>query len=1087
MNRFLSILISALATMSCSVLLHADEARLLRFPGTNGSEIAFSYAGDLYTVSVHGGRAVRLTSHKGYEAFARYSPDGQSIAFTGQYDGNTEVYVISSRGGEPRRITFTGNNPRDDWGDRMGPNNIVMTWTPDGQGVIFRNRVSDSFDGQLWCAPRNGGMAQQLPLPEGGFCSFAPDGKRMAYNRVFREFRTWKYYKGGMADDIWIYDPSNGAVKNVTNNVAQDIDPMWVGDEIYFMSDRDKTMNIFVYNTVSGVTSKVTQFTDYDVKFASCGGGKIVFENSGYLYVLDPNSKEYHKVNVELNSENSSARNELRHVKDFVTAGHLSPDGNRMVVSARGEVFDVPVKKGVTRNLTRTAGVHEREAKWSPDGQNIAYISDATGETELWMRPAQGGEAVQLTRDNDTYIRDFEWSPTGDRIVYTDRENRIVLVNVAARTKVTLLQDSIGEFPTPTFSPNGKWLTYYQTGRNQFNRVYLYNIAQRKQYAVTDGMYESNAPAFSSDGKYLIFASSRDFNPIYSSIEWNFAYGKTEGIYLALLDKETPSPFLPTDAKVTTGEESSNDKGEGKSGGKDKKSKPQTSSSGIDGIDIDGLADRIVKLPVATGSYGSFFSDGKNVWYHGTDGTHMFNLEEQKDDLIAGGARMMVSADGRKALFIKGQNAYVVATPENKVELSEAVNFDDMVAQVNYEQEWAQIFNEAWRAYRDGFYLKNMHGVDWKAMHDKYAVLLPYVKNRLDLTYVIGEMISELACGHAYVDGGDHIEIDQLPMGLLGAQLSREGDAYRIVKIWQGAPDREELRSPLAVKGMNVREGDFITAVDGVSTAGVDNIYTLLRGKANVLTELTIATAANGAGARKVVVKPIADEYPLQHYDWVQHNINYVSEKTNGRVGYIYIPDMGREGLREFSRYFFAQLDKEALIVDDRGNGGGNISPMIIERLLRQPYRLTMFRGSNYNGTTPEQTLYGPKVLLVNKYSASDGDLFPWSFKENKIGTVIGTRSWGGIIGISGSLPYMDGTDIRVPFFTNYDTRGNWIVENHGVDPDIVIDNDPIAEFRGIDQQLDKAIEVVLDQLKDRKPLPPTPAPRTLRDLGVAQ
>ena len=447
--------------------------------------------------------------------------------------------------------------------------------------------------------------------------------------------------------------------------------------------------------------------------------------------------------------------------------------------------------------------------------------------------------------------------------------------------------------------------------------------------------------------------------------------------------------------------------------------------------------------------------------------------------MVAERAYMVPSADLKTAAYLKGDNVYIAPLAPRKADLSEAVNLDDMIATVNYDQEWNQIFNEAWRAYRDGFYVETMHGVDWQAMHDKYAALLPYVKNRLDLTYVIGGMIGELAVGHAYVDGGDHITIDQHNIGMLGAELEQVANGYKITKILRGAPDRESLRSPLLEPGMNVKEGDIITAVDGVSAAGVNNIYTLLRDKAGVMTELTL-----GDG-RKVVVKPIQNEYPLYHYEWVQHNIDYVNEKTGGRVGYVYIPDMGPEGLREFSRYFFAQTDKEALIVDDRANGGGNISPMVIERLLRQPYRLTMFRGSNYNGTIPERTLYGPKVLLVNKYSASDGDLFPWSFKENKLGTVIGTRSWGGIVGISGSLPYMDGTDIRVPFFTNYDTRGNWIVENHGVDPDILIDNDPVLENQGIDQQLDKAIEVILEQLKDRKPMPKTPAPRTMHDLGV--
>ena len=1072
------ILLAAMAAVALTS--QADEGRLLRFPGTNGQDVAFSYAGDIYTVPITGGTARKLTSHEGYEAFARYSPDGRTIAFTGQYDGNTEVYIMPAEGGEPRRITFTSSNPRDDWGDRMGPNNITMTWTPDGKGVIYRNRISESFDGKLWKAPVDGGMAQELPLPEGGFCCYNADGSKMAYNRVFREFRTWKYYKGGMADDIWIYDTKAQTVTNITDNIAQDIDPMWIGDEIYFMSDRDNRMNIFVYNTKTGSTQKVTDFTEYDVKFANCGGGKIVFENGGYLYVLDPVTKRSEKINVYLNSENNFAREEQRKVGDKLTGGSLAPDGSRLALSARGEVFDVPAKQGVTRNITHTPGVHERNASWSPDGKNIAYISDQTGETELWMRPVGSDKAIQLTKDNDTYIRDFEWSPDGSQIVYTDRKNRMILLNVKTQTKQTLLTDEMGEIPTPSFSPDGKWLTYYRQGTNEYGVVYLYHIASGKEYPVTDRWYDSNSPEFSSDGKYLIFASSRDFNPIYSSIEWNFAYREMEGIYLVMLAADTPSPFLPKDDQVMGGGDKPKDvpaeapkdkKGKGKNN-------PQADTKSTR-IDIEGIGDRIVKLPIGAGNYGGFVCDGAHLWYSNRGGVRVFDFAEQKDEAVADRAFMVPSADLKTAAFLKGDKIYIAPLAPRKADLSQEVNTQDMIATVNYGQEWNQIFNEAWRAYRDGFYLENMHGVDWQAIHDKYVALLPYVKNRLDLTYVIGGMIGELAVGHAYVDGGDHIKIDEHHIGMLGAEMEQCANGFKIKKILRGTPDREELRSPLLEPGMNIKEGDVITAVDGVSTEGVNNIYTLLRDKAGVMTELTLN------GNRKVVVKPIRDEYPLYHYEWVQHNIDYVNEKTGGRVGYIYIPDMGPEGLREFSRYFFAQTDKEALIVDDRGNGGGNISPMVIERLLRQPYRLTMFRGSNYNGTIPERTLVGPKVLLVNKYSASDGDLFPWSFKENKIGPVIGTRSWGGIVGISGSLPYMDGTDIRVPFFTNYDTHGNWIVENHGVDPDILIDNDPVLEYNGVDQQLDKAIEVILEQLKDRQPLPKTPAPRTLKDLGV--
>ncbi len=1086
MKKFL-VLAFAIAITSSVLPARAGEGRLLRFPATNGQQVAFSYAGDLYTVPITGGTAVKLTSHKGYEIFPRYSPDGSQLAFTGQYDGNTEVYVMPSQGGEPRRITYTATNPRDDLSDRMGPNNIAMGWTTDGKQVIYRNRTGDGFVGSLWLAPLDGGMPTQLPLPEGGFCCYSPDGTKLAYNRVFREFRTWKYYKGGMADDIWIYDTQSKQVTNVTRNVSQDIFPMWIGNEIYFISDRDKRMNLYCYNTMTKSTTRVTNFTDYDVKFPSCGGGKIVFENGGYLYQLDPATKQYSKIDVTLNSEDNYAREEQRNVKDFMTSGSLSPDGNRLAVTARGEVFDVPAASGVTRNLTHTPGVHERNAQWSPDGKHIAYISDQTGETELWMRAPEGGDPVQLTRGATTRINDFQWSPDSKSIVYTNRDNEIRLLDVASKASTLLRQDSIGTYPTPQFSPDSRWITYSQTAKNQHSIVYLYNLASHKEYPVTDAWYDSNSPVFSADGKYLIFASSRDFNPIYSEVEWNFAYRNMEGIYLVMLSGDTPSPFLPVDDKVGSAtDDAAAAQPAAAKGGKKAAKKDAAPAAPEVKIDLDGLAQRIVKVPVSASHYGNFYSDGKSIWYYGNGGTHVYNLKDQKDEVVAQGAMMEVTADGKKAAIYKGGNIYVTALPQGKADLSKAVNLNDLVATVNYPQEWRNIYNEAWRNYRDGFYLKNMHGVDWNMVHDKYAALLPWVKNRVDLTYVIGGMISELACGHAYVDGGDHIQADRHNIGMLGATLAREGNAFRITKIYQGAPDRASLRSPLTEPGMNVKVGDYITAVDGVPTDTVLNIYTLLRGKAGVLTELTVAASASGAGARKVVVKPIQDEYPLQHYEWVQRNIKHVADKTGGRVGYVYIPDMGPDGLNEFARYFFAQVDKEALIVDDRYNGGGNISPMIIERLLRQPYRMTMYRGSNFNGTIPDMTQYGPKVLLVNKYSASDGDLFPWSFKATKIGKVIGTRTWGGIIGINGSLPYIDGTNITTPFFTNYDAKtGSWIVENHGVDPDILIDNDPVREFNGEDQQLDKAIEVVLDQLKDYKPLPKTPAPRTLPDLGV--
>lgn len=1052
-----------------SLAFAAEEVRLLRFPTTNGSEIVFSYAGDLYKVSASGGEAQRLTSHVGYEMFARFSPDGKTIAFTGQYDGNTEVFTIPSTGGEPLRVTYTATNRRDDLGDRMGPNNIVMGWTPDGQNIVYRNRKGDGFSGKLYTVNKEGGLSEVIPLPEGGFCSYSSDGKRLAYNRVMREFRTWKYYKGGMADDIWIYDADAKSVVNITENNAQDIIPMWIGDEIFFISDRDRTMNIFVYNTKTKQTSKVTDFTEYDVKFPSANGNTIVFENGGYIYKMDATAKKPEKVNISLSSDNIYARNTIKNGADYMTNASLSPAGERLVVTARGEVFNLAADKGVTKNMTRSPGAHEREAQWSPDGKYIAYISDVTGETELYMQPAEGGDAVQLTQNNTTYIRSFGWSPDASMIVYTDRANRVNLLTVATKQVTTVLQDSLSEIRDVAFSPDNKWLTYSRPAENDFSIVYVYNIATKKEYPVTDKWYDSYSPVFSTDGKYLVFTSARDYNPTYGSLEWNHVYNNMGGVYLALLANDTPSPFLEEDAELKT------DKKEEAA----KKEAEKTPGVSVR-IDPEGLTDRIVSLPLRGSRYGNFYANDSKVYYWGGGATKVYDLKKKKEETIVEGAYMLVEPGSKKALFRKGNALYITDIPSGKIELKDAVNTSNMKIAVDYAAEWAQIFDEAWRAFRDGFYVENMHGVDWKAMKAKYSVMLPHVKTRLDLNYLIGELIAELNCGHAYVNPGETDRPERISTGLLGAEVSRDKSGFfRLEKILPGASWSKDLRSPLTDAGVNAKEGEYIVSIDGVPTNSVKDMYALLVGKANVPTELLLNSKPQIAGARKVVISPLTEEYSLYHYNWIQENIRKVDEATNGKVGYIYIPDMGVEGLNEFSRYFYPQLNKEGLIIDDRANGGGNVSPMILERLAREPYRLTMRRGSSRIGTVPDAVQVGPKVCLINKYSASDGDLFPWGFRALGLGKLIGTRTWGGIVGISGPLPYMDGTDIRVPFFTSFDAKtGQWIIENHGVDPDIEIDNDPIKEWNGEDQQLNRAIEEVMKELKNRKPLHKVPAPR---------
>ena len=1112
MKKFLLIAL----TLFAGIRIQAEEARLLRFPATNGKEIAFTYAGDLYTVPAAGGMARRLTSHIGYEAFAHYSPDGRTIAFTAEYDGNREVYVIPAEGGEPKRVTYTSTNARDDMGDRMGPNNIVMGWTPDGKYIVFRNRIGSGFPGKLWKVSPDGAMPEEIPLPEGGWCSYSADGKKLAYNRVMREFRTWKYYRGGMADDVWIYDGKS--VRNVTSNDAQDIFPMWIGNEIFFASDRDMRMNLFVYDTKSGATSKVTDFKDFDVKFPSTDGKHIVFENGGYIYKLDPATKKAEQVHVTLASDLQYARTEQKKLDKNARNYSLSPDGRRVAVTARGEVFDVPVAAGVTRNISRSPGSNDRGADWSPDGKHIAWIGDASGETEIYLYDVEkGGEARQLTSGSDTYIRSLQWMPDSKHILYTDRKNRVVEVDPASGARRTLLENPRSEFRGVAISPDGKWLSYSKPADNQLNILYLYNMANGKEYPVTDYWNDSSNPSFSSDGKYLLFTAQTELNPQYSQIEWNYSFTNMGAVYMCILAKDTPSPLMATDGMSEDAPKGPRGDGPGfapdkkgpapeAKGGKpapDKADKPEKPAVEVK-VDVDGLNERIIKLPI--GSSYNYYCDGSKIWYGGRGGTKVFDFKTKKSEDCADGMLMYRYGD-KKALLMgggrgrgpmpggpmpggpgAGGSGISAVTLGPKIHAEGSIDLSNMVATVDYSQEWPEIYDDVWRAFRDGFYLENMHGRDWNALKDKYAQLLPYVKTRLDLNYVIGGLISELACGHAYVNPGDYPKAPRSDMGLLGAELSKDKSGFfRIDRILHGAKYSESLRSPFEEPGIGVAEGDYITAVDGVSTKGVANIYSMLVGKAGVLTELTVNTKA-AEGGKKVIVKPIKDEYPLYHYEWVQNNIKVVNEKSGGKVGYIYVPDMGPEGLEEFARYYYPQLDKEALIIDDRENGGGNISPMLIERLQRKAYRLTMSRGSTMTGTTPDGTHTGPKVLLVNKYSASDGDLFPWSFKAAGLGTVIGTRSWGGIIGISGSLPYMDGTDVRVPFFTNYDAAtGQWIVENHGVDPDILLDNDPVKEQAGTDEQLLKAIEVALEQIKDRKPLPGVPAPRTFKDLGLPE
>lgn len=1080
MKRILMVL--SIVTIFTLALVAQQEARLMRFPSIHGNQVVFSYAGDLYSVARTGGLARKLTNHIGYEMFAKFSPDGKTIAFSAQYDGNTEVYTMPSHGGVPKRLTYTSTLSRDDISDRMGPNNIVMAWTPDGKNIVYRSRKQsyNDFVGQLFQVSANGGLSTELPLSTGGFCSFSGDGSKLVFNRVFREFRTWKYYKGGMADDIWVYDYATKKSARLFENIAQDIFPMWHGDNIYFISDRDRIMNLFVFNTISKEIKKVTNFNTYDIKFPSLGKDEIIFENGGFIYVFDIKTQKSEKINIQIADDFLPGRNELKDASKNINSVSLSPDGKRLVIGARGDIFSVPVANGITRNLTQTSGVHERDAVWSPDGKNIAYVSDQSGEYEIYMVSQDGSEkSVQLTKNADTYKYYIEWSPDSKKILWSDKKLRLQFVDIETQ-KVTLIEQSkVGEFNQFSWSGDSKWITYVRPEQNAMSRIMLYSLDSKISTEITDGFFASNSPVFSQDNKYLLFTSKRDFNPIYSETEWNHAYRDMTRIYIITLQKSTLNPIIPENDEVEIKVETkpTADK-------KPEKEKTTEAVKTVDlKIDLDGIQDRIIGLPIKSANYWNIVCVNDKVYYNvseiGGNGTtiKMFDLKTRKEIELGLNMSFEISFNAKKMLVTQGKKYSVIELPTNKINLETFVDLSGLKMWVNNKEEWKQIYDESWRQMRDFFYVENMHGVNWKDMHTKYEVLVPYVNNRNDLNYVIGELIGELNVGHAYVNGGDCPAPERLSQGLLGAKLSRHSSGYfQIDKILSGENWNKKLYSPLTEIGVGVPEGNFILAVNGQSTKDMNDIYLSLVNTAGKQVELIIGTTPDLLNTRKVYVTPTANESDLYYLNWVKANIEKVNQATKGEVGYIHVPNMVTEGLNEFVKYFYPQLTKKALIIDDRGNGGGNVSPMLIERLNREITRANMARNVETPSQTPRQMMLGPKVMLVNQYSASDGDLFPYAFKKHGMGKVIGVKTWGGVVGIRGSLPFIDGADLRKPEFASYSSdESKWIIEGEGVEPDIYIDNNPSREYLGLDDQLDKAIEVILQELKNYKPIPDIP------------
>ncbi len=1071
-----------------ATFMKAEDSRILLYPNASKTQVTFSHAGDIFVAPITGGTARRITSHDGIELFPRFSPDGSRIAFSGEYDGNREVYIIPTNGGEPKRITYSMDLPG--LPERMGPDKVVMQWTSDGKELLYRSREHawTAWVGRLFFVSTEGGMPREVPLEKSGFACLSPDGTKLAFNRIFREFRTWKRYRGGQAEDLYIFDFKTGKVEKITDDNSQNTIPMWYKDKIYFASDRDKKMNIYCYDLKTKQTRQITFFKDYDVKFPSLGADNIAFENGGYVWILDLSTEKYNKLNIEIAEDFPEARTKYISVKDDITNFEIAPDGKRAIFGARGDVFTVPAEKGNTRNLTQTSGVHERNAVWSPDGKWIAYVGDATGENEIYIVNPEGGEPVRLTNGTKSYLWELRWSPDSKKILCSDKLMRLFYVDIDSKKTTEVAKSKVWEIRDCNWSPDSRYIAYTDYLESDLPVVFIYSLDEKKSYAVTDEYFESGSPVFSSCGKYLFFVSDRTYNASIGSFEWNFIIQNPSIIYGITLQKSVQSPFafesdeVKIEEKSDAKDEAPKDKDSKK---KDKNSKEESKNNNIT-IDIDGIKDRIIELPIEAANYFNLEFSGDKLYYvKAAPGKrpqlYAFDFKEKKESDVGDFSAYEISADGKKILFKQGSDYYITDL-SGKVKADKGkLNLSDLTMNVDRKAEWKQIFDECWRQMRDFFYDPNMHGVDWKAMYDRYAAELPYVHNRWDLTYILGELIGELNIGHAYVGGGSYPEFEKTPIGLLGAEfeLDKGSGFYKITKILEGRNWDEETRSPLTEPGIDIKAGDYLLEIDGVKLSAQMTPFMALVNKAGKYVALKVASKPNDKDAKIFNVKTIKNETKLRYFNWVENNRRYVEKATNGRVGYMHIPDMGTDnGLKEFIKYFYPQDRKEAMIVDDRYNGGGNVSTMIIERLRRILTISTISRNQERVGTKPDAVMTGPMVLLLNELSASDGDLFPYQFKKLGLGKLIGKRSWGGVIGIRGSLPLLDGGYLFKPEFANFGADGTWILEGVGQEPDIEVENDPHQEFNGVDAQLQRAIEEILKEIPlDKKPKTPKVPP----------
>lgn len=1039
----------------------------MRYPDVNKNQIVFVYAGDIWSVDSDGGDAIRLTSHKGMELFPKISPDGKWIAFSGEYSGSRQVYVMPSSGGTPRQLTYynsVGLMP-----PRGGFDNAILDWTPDSKSILVRmNRTPfGERNGTYYLVNINGGLEKPLQIPEGGFGVFSPDAKKMCFAPISREFRTWKRYKGGRAADLWIYDLKKDQSERITKFVGTDQIPAWYKDAIYFASDRDLKLNIYKYDIFTKEITQMTHHKTFDVMWPSGENGQIVYENGGQLFKLNLETGKEDRVLVNIHFDNPNILTYYKNVKGFIQGMAVSPSGKRALFDARGDIFSVPAKNGPTLNLTQSQGVRETSPSWSPDGKFISYYSDATGEYEIYLlENKKGTKAKQITFGSSSWMYDAKWSDNSKYLLFFDRTLKLKYIDVTSGKVNVVDVATRNEINDYSFSPDSRWITYSKESENGQGAVWVYNLKSGKNYQLTDDTFSDFAPVFSTDGNFIYFLSNRNFNLDFSSFEFNYLYNKATRIYAMALKADGPKLFaLKNDV-----EEVKQEKAQLKSGhNSNKKDEVPVDDHRVE-IDLEGISNRIAAFPMKSRDYNNLSAVEGGILYNSESSLHRFTIETKKDEVIMTSVSdYSLSGNGDKIIYSSGSTYGITSlTPGQNVGAGK-LDLDGLEMKIDPKKEWNQIYTDGWRIFRDYYYVDNMHGVDWAQIKANYNLLMPYVSHRADLDYILGEIISETNTGHSYVNYGDFEKVKPMETGLLGAKLKvdTKSGKYIISKIYQGENWNKSRRSPLTEQGVKVKEGDFLLSINGHKLTLDVNPYLYLENTVGKMVEITVNSKPKMEGALSYTIIPIKSELELIYMNWVNERREIVNRLSDGKIGYIHVPNTALEGNRELHRGMYAYHNKEALIIDDRYNGGGFIPDQMADLLDRNVLSYWHRRGMEPT-QTPGIAHDGPKAMLINHYSSSGGDAFPYYFRKKGLGKLIGTRTWGGLVGMSGNASLVDNGYIAVPRFGIFDENEKWIIEGVGVYPDIEVYDQPHLVAKGIDPSLQKAVEVLLKELKDK-------------------